>query len=137
MKSLINYIEEKQARLYDELGAFFAFSKKQFDEKAQKDIKYTHLGHGLIVPSDKAKEFVKRLEMIGAEGRKQDVEENGAKGIISREYFNFETQISCDTSDLMSSIGPYREQFPELFPEKLIQDTIQECWKEAIDNDYF
>lgn len=36
MKYLSDYIQQPQTALFDELGAFFAFSNKQFDEVKKK-----------------------------------------------------------------------------------------------------
>ena len=58
MKSLTNYTEEKTSKLLDETGAFFAFSNKQLDEGKKDGITYCSMGHGLICPTDKAKDFL-------------------------------------------------------------------------------
>ncbi|WP_444823022.1 DUF7659 family protein, partial [Vibrio parahaemolyticus] len=44
MKYLSDYTQQPQTALFDELGAFFAFSNKQFDEAKKKGIEYVSLG---------------------------------------------------------------------------------------------
>ena len=50
MKCLSNYMNEAQTELFNNTGAFFAFSDTQFDEKKKNGVKYAHLGAGLICP---------------------------------------------------------------------------------------
>ena len=40
MKTLHNYTDEKTTELLNQVGAFFAFSNKQFDEQKAADTKY-------------------------------------------------------------------------------------------------
>lgn len=138
MKYLTDYMKEKQSRLFEETGAFFAFSKEQFEEKRDKNVKkYVHIGHGLLVPKGNEDIFIERFEKIGEEGRLQDVKENGARGIIRREYFNFETQLTGDTSEMLKSLKPYQNDFPNLFSDEAIQTVIRESKREAIEKDLF
>lgn len=137
MKYLSDYMESAQSRLWDENGAFFAFGNKQFEEKKKEGVKYASLGHGLICPTENAQKVINGLETIYQDAMRQDVEENGAEAIIRREYFNYESQISCSTVDALESLAGYRKQFPELFTDWLIAHTFKKCFRDAVENDWF
>ncbi|WP_017083848.1 DUF7659 family protein [Vibrio splendidus] len=82
MKYLSHYIQAKQTQAFNEAGAFFAFSTKQFDEAKKEGVKYASLGMGLICPVDKAKQLMTRLDSIAQEGIVEDIEENGLCCVI-------------------------------------------------------
>ncbi len=137
MQTLTNYIEAKQNLLFNEVGAFFAFSNKQFLEKKKENVVYVSLQSGLICPKDKVSYFNTRFNDIYHEGVKQDVLENGASAIIRREYFNYETQITNDTTDLFDALSYYIKAFPLLFTADIIKAKSNQCFQECIDNDWF
>ncbi|CDT63678.1 hypothetical protein VCR4J2_750251 [Vibrio coralliirubri] len=68
MKYLSHYIQTKQTQAFNEAGAFFAFSTKQFDEAKKEGVKYASLGMGLICPVDNAEQLMNRLDSIAQEG---------------------------------------------------------------------
>jgi hypothetical protein len=131
MKSLTDYTSDKLSKLWDDNGAFFAFSDEQLDESKQEGVVYVSLGMGLIAPKENASKIIEGLESIHTEGIKQDISENGIKPIIHRELGNYETQISGDISDTVAALGDYgitREQVSAEYPA-----YFQHC----VDNDYF
>lgn len=115
MKYLSDYIQQPQTALFDELGAFFAFSNKQFDEAKKKGIEYVSLGMGMIVPKNNAKQLVERLEKIQKEGIKQDITENGKEAIIRRELFNHECFYTGDICDCVEKLEEYGYNYDDIY----------------------
>ena len=126
MKTLQSYIEAAQTKLFNDTGAFFAFSNKQFNECRKEGVKYASLGAGLICPSDKAQMLVDGLESIIKSGIAQDIAENGIDKIIARELANYEafyTYEIDDTVDALEDYGITREQVQAVF--KRIANTVE------------
>lgn len=136
-ESLKTILDNKSSELFAKHGAFFAFSNKQFDEAKKEGIKYVSLGAGLIAPKDNAKQLVEEWDRLHNESIKQQVEIMGADAIIEYEYFNHETQITCDVSALIDVLESYSDLFPELFTKEKIKQISANCFQKAIDNDWF
>ena len=68
MKSLNDYTEQKVSELLSSMGAFYAFSKAQLEDKRQEGVIYCHMGHGLIAPKGKAKALFEGLAGIHKKG---------------------------------------------------------------------
>ncbi|HBB9944267.1 hypothetical protein JHS95_23485 [Vibrio parahaemolyticus] len=115
MKYLSDYTQQPQTALFDELGAFFAFSNKQFDEAKKEGIEYVSLGMGMIVPKNNAKKLVERLEEIQKEGIKQDIAENGKEAIIRRELFNHECFYTGDICDCVEKLDEYGYSYDDIY----------------------
>ncbi|WP_210455648.1 DUF7659 family protein [Vibrio crassostreae] len=115
MKYLSHYIQDKQTQAFNEAGAFFAFSNKQFDEAKKEGVKYASLGMGLICPVDKAKQLMNRLDSIAQEGIAEDIEENGKKAIIRRELFNHECFYTNDICDCVEKLEGYGITYDEIY----------------------
>ncbi|MEZ9004892.1 hypothetical protein AB6E26_19625 [Vibrio splendidus] len=115
MKYLSHYVQDKQTLAFNEAGAFFAFSTKQFDEAKKEGVKYASLGMGLICPVDNAKQFMTRLDSIAQEGIAEDIEENGKKAIIRRELFNHECFYTNDICDCVESLEGYGISYDEVY----------------------
>lgn len=121
MKYLSNYISEKQTAVFNETGAFFAFSDKQFLENKKDGIKYVHMGGGLICPEEKAGELVTGLDNVYKAGIKQDLEENGRGGVIKRELANHEAYYTGDIDSTVEVLTPYgitREEIQAIYKEE-------------------
>ena len=131
MKYLSDYTEAKQTALFNDCGAFFAFSQSQFDEKKKDGINYSNVGSGLICESEFCDKLIEGLENINTEAIKQDIAENGKKAIIHRELANHECQITMSIADCVNKL--------EFYP--ITKEEIQAEWKEffqkCIDNDWF
>jgi hypothetical protein len=117
MKYLSNYIEENQTKLFNKTGAFFAFGQDQFNKAKKKGINYVSLGSGLICPKDNVDRLLNDLDKIADKGRKQDIEENGKKKIIWREFSNHECQISMDPTDGIYALDGYGFTKDEILAE--------------------
>ncbi|EIC5074539.1 TPA: hypothetical protein ACGU7E_001558 [Vibrio vulnificus] len=115
MKYLSDYTQQPQTALFDELGAFFAFSNKQFDESKKKGVEYVSLGMGMIVPKNNARELVSRLDEIQKEGIKQDISENGKEAIIRRELFNHECFYINDICDCVEKLEEYGYSYDDIY----------------------
>ena len=115
MKYLSDYTQQAQTNLYNELGAFFAFSNKQFEEAKKKGVEYVSLGMGMIVPKNNAKQLVERLGQIQKEGIKQDIAENGKEAIIRRELFNHECFFTHDITDCVEKLEEYGYSHDDIF----------------------
>jgi len=137
MKYLSNYMEEKQTKLFNETGSFFAFGNSQFDEKKKDGVTYVSMGAGLICPKENAKQLSDGLDSIYIEAIKEDVNENGAKAVIEREYFNHETQLTGSNSQVIDLMSEYEKQFPGQFTDQIVLSVCKECFDKAVLNDWF
>ncbi|MCP3921309.1 MAG: hypothetical protein GY714_01860 [Desulfobacterales bacterium] len=118
MKYLSDYIEEAQTKLFNDMGAFFAFSNSQLEEKREKDVIYVSCGAGLIAPKCNAKELMDGLNKIAEQGIEQDIKENGIKAIIERELNNHECYYTGDIEDCVDKLADYpitQQQIAEHF----------------------
>lgn len=118
MKYLQDYQEEKQTALFNETGAFFAFSLSQLNEAKKEGVKYVSLGGGLICPKENVEKLDTGLETIYREAIAQDIAENGDEAIIKRELYNHESFYDWDFSRAMEVLKPYK------FPKEVIQKVI-------------
>ncbi|WP_139686195.1 DUF7659 family protein [Vibrio tasmaniensis] len=115
MKYLSHYMNDKQTLVFDELGAFFAFSNEQFAAAKKEGIKYVSLGFGMIVPESNASALIEKLDEIQKEAIAQDIAENGIKAIIRRELFNHECFYSNDVSDCVEKLTGYNVSYDEVY----------------------
>ncbi len=128
MKYLSQYLEEKQNALIKELGVFFAFSNKQFEEAMDPKVeKYVRIASGCYCPKPNVDQFVESHDKVVKEAIAQDLKENGKKGVIHRELGNHEysyTRRIDDTvqalqgyditeEDVRAETGPYMEAYHE------------------------
>jgi len=116
---------------------FFAFSQKQVDEGKKEGITYVNMGGGCLCPKENVEQFINDMDEGSKIGIKNDVQTHGAKKIITREYFNHECQITNDTSDMRDALAAHIEQYPQLFTEMVIKETVIECFNEAVEKDWF
>lgn len=131
VKSLNYYIDKPIEELMEECGAFFAFSDKQYEEKAVEGIKYVSLVNGLIIPKDNVESFLKRYTAINEEGVAKRVEDSSIKDIIWYELGNYEVQLTGDLTDVIEAL----EGYP--ITEEQIENEYVEYFQMCLDNDYF
>lgn len=131
MKYLSNYVEDAQTDLFDEMGAFFAFSNEQFNEQKKEGVQYVNLKHGLICDKKNVGALIDGLDNIQALGIKKDIAENGIKGIIHRELGNYECQISMCIDDALGALSGYGVTAEQ------VQAEYKEFFQICVDNDYF
>lgn len=102
------FVQEKQTELFNELGVFFAFSSKQFEEQRQAGVEYCSvLSAGDCVPRENAKEFSKRLSAIHKTGREKELAEKGIDKIIEEQLTNHECFYTGDIQDAIDSLDGY------------------------------
>ena len=107
MKYLSDYMNDKQSVLFSETGTFFAFSNKQYKEKAKSDVAYVSLGSGMITPKDNANKVIEQLHKIYHDAIKEDLEENGEEAIIIRELENHECWYVGNIEDAVEKLKDY------------------------------
>ena len=107
MRYLSDIIEEAQTQVFNDTGAFFAFSSKQFDEQKVEGVVYVNTGSGLLCPRGKEEELNRRLVKIAQEGFITDIEENGKKGVIHRELGNHEYSYTHDITATIEALSGY------------------------------
>lgn len=118
MKYLSDYTQDPQTEAFERLGAFFAFSQEQLEEKRKPNVIYCALGAGLICPKENAQALLDELEAINKRGIEQDIAENGVEAIIRRELNNHECFYTGDVSDCVDALESYgigREQIVKQF----------------------
>lgn len=105
--SLTKITESKISALFKETGAFYAFSKKQLNEKKEVGVKYASLGGGLICPLSEAEKVNAGMNTIYKNGIQEDKEANGIEGIIKRELFNYECFYTGEIDDCVDALESY------------------------------
>ena len=108
MEYLSYYTKKGFDKLYDETGAFFAFSTEQFNQAKEDGITYVNCGSGLLVPKGKVKEFFERFDKITKEAIQKDIEENGKENIILRELNNYECFYAHDIEPAIIALRDYK-----------------------------
>ena len=107
MKYLSDYTQEHLTKVFEKHGAFFAFSKSQFDEKKVEGVKYVSDGTGMIAPKENYEKLSEEIEEIHRNGIKQDIEENGIESIIKRELSNYECNYTGEIEDAVDALEDY------------------------------
>jgi len=128
MKYLNEYTEDKQTELLDRLGAFFAFSQKQFHEQRKDGEKYTSLGSGTIVPARNAKALIDGMGKIVAEGIKEDKSDHTPEQIIKRELANHECFYTGDLTSALDALDGYG------FSKDKIRAVFNKEYAHAVEN---
>ena len=127
MKSLNSYTNDALTQLFNESGAFFAFSQQQFEEKKKEGVIYCSLGGGLIAPKEAANSVVEGIENISKKGIEQDLAENGRRAIIKRELMNYECFYTGDITDCVEALEDYGIQADEIrsvYRDMLANDEV-------------
>lgn len=91
----------------DKHDAFFAFSKKQYDDKAIKGVEYVPLGGGMIAPKKHAKALLEALDAAIDQGIALDEETRSKKDIIWDQLANHEAQLTYDIDDTVDALSGY------------------------------
>ena len=123
--------DELLSQAYSENGAFFAFSKDQFDQSKVEGVKYVSLFSGLVCPKENAKQLLAKLNQLHDEKVRSDIAENGLSSIIQRELANYECQITCDYSDALDALQSYG------VTEEMIKPEYAKFMDHCIENDLF
>ena len=113
IKYLSDYTKEGISELYDRLGAFFAFSTKQFKESAVKGEKYMSLGSGTVVPQRNAAALVDGVAEVIAKGIEADKGDHTPEQIILRELRNHECFYVGSPCAAIDKLKDYGDGFGE------------------------
>lgn len=136
MKYLQNYMEDKQTKLFEEVGGFFAFSEEQvvkgLNGRSPKDI--VGMPGGFYLNKDMVNTYVDKIDLIWEEGIKEDFEENGAEGIICREFWNHETAYTGDENACLGALEPYIKRYPKDFSKEVIGEVFNKCYLDDINS---
>ena len=136
MKSLQEYREKEQTKLFEEVGGFFAFSNDQLIKGVERlgggYSDYVGLNGGFFCKKESKDLFLKKIVEINDKALEEDFKENGAEGIIRREFFNHETSYDGDESRVLEELKPYRERFPSAFRIEVLSKVFNECYKEEV-----
>ncbi|MFY4796957.1 DUF7659 family protein [Aliarcobacter butzleri] len=107
MKTLNSYTSDKISAAMEKHGAYFAFSKKQFEEKQVEGVKYVSDGSGMVCSKENYNQLIEEMNEIYAEGVKQDISENGLTAIVKRELANYECYYTGDIEDAVEALEDY------------------------------
>ncbi|MCG3684457.1 hypothetical protein L5F43_03830 [Aliarcobacter butzleri] len=107
MKTLNSYTSDKISAAMEKHGAYFAFSKTQFEEKQVEGVKYVSDGSGMVCPKENYNQLIEEMNGIYAEGVKQDIAENGLTAIVKRELANYECYYTGDIEDAVDALEDY------------------------------
>lgn len=107
MKTLNSYTSDKIGVAMEKHGAYFAFSKTQFEEKQVEGVKYVSDGSGMVCPKENYNQLIEEMNEIYAEGVKQDIAENGLTAIVKRELANYECYYTGDIEDAVDALEDY------------------------------
>lgn len=118
--SLNEYIEDKVSALYEELGAFYAFSNEQLAEQKKEGVEYVRLVSGLICPKENADDFMKRFEEIVDAGMKERLEKEGRENVIKYELSNYECYY----------VGSWEEALPVLESYGITEHEVAKVYYE-------
>ena len=107
MKYLNDYTKDATTKLFEDNGAFFAFSDKQLDEQKKEGVVYVSMGAGFVCPKNNALALHQGLRDVMARGISADIAENGKEAIIERELSNHEAYYTGDLENTFYSLGGY------------------------------
>jgi len=107
MKYLSDYVNDKTSEVLNRMGAFWAFSDKQFKEQKKEGIKYIDLGAGMVCDEKNAEQLVNEMEKVVKDGIAQDISDNGTQGIIIRELANHEAYYTGTIEQTAKALDGY------------------------------
>lgn len=100
-------LNKELSKIWDQYGAFFAFSSKQFKENMKEGIEYKNTGAGLICPVDNVQPMESAMESAINEFQANDLKNTGREKLIWRELANYESQITMDPRNAIEALESY------------------------------
>ena len=129
MKCLNHYLEAKQTKIFEDVGAFFAFSNKQLYEQRKPGVEYAAIGKaGMICPIGREKEMLERLDVVFDEAVKEDLAENGKAGVILRELGNHEYCVTGCIEDTANALRGYGITDEEIIEQVSVYNETVVCF---------
>jgi hypothetical protein len=133
-----DYIKDDLTRLFSDTGAFYAFSESQYNEQAQKGVRYVRAQMGLYVPmGEKYKQFFDRLDAIYTDKGAEFFQLQGLEKIAKYEFWNYETAYTGDTSDAREALAKWQTYtgLTDSEYQDELSKIFKNCFKYAVDND--
>jgi len=107
MKSFQSYTQDKIRTVFKDMGAFFAFSNRQFNEARQEGVEYVALDAGLVVPKGNVKDTLERLEQINKEAVSAFLQDHDKDSIILYELRNHECFYTGNIDDCVDKVANF------------------------------
>ena len=124
-------VDNEQEKILDDNGAFFAFSKDQFNTCSTQSLIYKSLGGGLYCPANNIDNLSTQLKDSHTFKINWELSNNTLKTIIWDQLANHEAQLSGDYSEAWEALKPYG----------ITEDDIKTEWpsyyQNCIEYDYF
>lgn len=109
---------------FSEYGAFFAFSKAQFEESKKEGVKYVSMDGGLICPKEHAATIWKDFDDFCKKERRRELKIRGRKRTILYHLGNHESWYTGDPSEAISILSAYGISEEEVLKE--FRDNIED-----------
>lgn len=113
-KKLSSYIDEPITELHNKYGAFWAFSKSQFEESAKENINYVVFWGACYCDKNTVKQFVYEYNEIHRKAKELFLNENNKEDIIKYELSNYECYYTGDISEAYEVLKSYNFTIDEV-----------------------
>lgn len=124
-------VDDELTKIFNQYGAFYAFSDKQFNGAKKEGVTYSSMGVGLICPKENTRLLYDAIEIAVNGAIAWELANNTKKEIIWYQLSNHECQISCDYTDVIGLLGDYG----------ITAEEIKAEWKpyynHCVENDLF
>lgn len=115
--------EKHQTKIFKKYFCLFAFSNEQLHKQSNKNFNYISIGSGLYAPKEFALKVIDKLEQVHKNAVKECQSKHSLHDIIWYELANYETQISCDLTDVREVL----KDFEGITEELLIKEYSDYC----------
>lgn len=118
-------VDNKFSSILEEVGGFFAFSDRQFKEKAKEGVKYCNAQAGLILPKENVDLFLERLDEID-KLRKSLYAQVDRKRLIEYELANYESYYTGDIHQALEALRSSLEDVTEEEVYKIYRENLKD-----------
>jgi len=98
--------EEKLTKLFEQFGAFFAFSNEQFYKQKKEGVKYVNYGAGLLLPKENADKFTQEFNKI-TDWKIEELKKIDPEIMIEYELSNHEAYYTGEIEDAFEALKQY------------------------------
>lgn len=98
--------EDKLTKLFEQFGAFFAFSNEQFDKQKKEGVKYVNYGAGLLLPKENVDKFTLEFNKI-TDWKIEELKKIDPEIMIEYELSNHEAYYTGEIEDAFDSLKQY------------------------------
>ena len=116
MKNLNDYTSFKIDKILEDNGAFFDFSKSQFDKQKTEGTVYVQTEAGLLCPKDKAEQCLKAIDDCYEQAIQQRLSDYTKEEIIEYELGNYECYYTGDITNALDVLSNYK-----ITPEEVLE----------------